>query len=256
MSAQKPEVPIVAFDNENAEFGEGLAVTDGGRIWHQLLWHTTRVRTFERRGDKLVQAVGEWKSPMLDGWGLTFDGKNLIGSDSSSTLYWIDPETKGLADGAASVFVDNLPGISIQDHERRYSSHLEAFGNGGLPVPVSEWQRQPVGLLLKVRIEVLLAPVAADEDDLERLAVFQQGLVDLPQLRREHLARRAPVRAEVQPHGLALELLLGAHLSRLLPRHHWTKQTRHCSHDHFRLNQSVLSNYRTIDWLVDLIKVG
>lgn len=37
--------------------------------------------------------VGEVKGPLRDGWGLTTDGQLLIATDSSATLYFIDPHT-------------------------------------------------------------------------------------------------------------------------------------------------------------------
>lgn len=37
--------------------------------------------------------VKEFTHQMNDGWGLATDGKILYGSDGTSTLYQIDPET-------------------------------------------------------------------------------------------------------------------------------------------------------------------
>ena len=37
--------------------------------------------------------VEEFTHQMTDGWGLATDGKILYGSDGTSTLYQIDPET-------------------------------------------------------------------------------------------------------------------------------------------------------------------
>lgn len=36
--------------------------------------------------------MSERSSPMTDGWGLTNDGEQLIGSDSTSFLYFMDSE--------------------------------------------------------------------------------------------------------------------------------------------------------------------
>lgn len=68
-------------------FGEGIAVV-GDRIV-QLTWHEQQafVRdrdTFELRAT--LAYPGE-------GWGLTWDGRRLIMSDGSATLYFRDPET-------------------------------------------------------------------------------------------------------------------------------------------------------------------
>lgn len=34
--------------------------------------------------------VGEFRTPLSDGWGLTTDGKSLVATDSSDKVYWID----------------------------------------------------------------------------------------------------------------------------------------------------------------------
>lgn len=41
----------------------------------------------------LCVQVKEFTHQMTDGWGLATDGKTLFGSDGTSTLYQIDPET-------------------------------------------------------------------------------------------------------------------------------------------------------------------
>ncbi len=41
----------------------------------------------------LCTQVGEMEGPLKDGWGLTTDGKQLIATDSSATVFFIDPET-------------------------------------------------------------------------------------------------------------------------------------------------------------------
>lgn len=35
----------------------------------------------------------ELRTPLKDGWGIATDGASLIVSDSSATLYWLDPKT-------------------------------------------------------------------------------------------------------------------------------------------------------------------
>ena len=37
--------------------------------------------------------VGEVQGPLTDGWGLTTDGTYLIATDSSTTLYFFNPDT-------------------------------------------------------------------------------------------------------------------------------------------------------------------
>ncbi len=68
-------------------FGEGIAVVDDRII--QLTWRSNLVlvydaETFERTGS--LRNEGE-------GWGLTYDGENLIVSDGSSMLRFYDPNS-------------------------------------------------------------------------------------------------------------------------------------------------------------------
>ncbi len=68
-------------------FGEGLALVDGRLI--QLTWTSHRgfvydLTTFQRRQEFSYDT---------EGWGLTYDEKNLILSDGSSDLFYLDPQT-------------------------------------------------------------------------------------------------------------------------------------------------------------------
>jgi glutamine cyclotransferase len=68
-------------------FGEGLALV-GDRLI-QLTWTSHRGLVYDRESFKLV---GEFNY-RTEGWGLTYDGTNLIMSDGSSTLTFLDPLT-------------------------------------------------------------------------------------------------------------------------------------------------------------------
>jgi len=68
-------------------FGEGLALV-GDRLI-QLTWTSNRGLVYDRETFKLV---GDF-SYKTEGWGLTYDGTNLIMSDGSSTLTFLDPQT-------------------------------------------------------------------------------------------------------------------------------------------------------------------
>lgn len=67
-------------------FGEGIALA-GGKIF-QLTWkeHTAFVYDLNLRQTGQFSFNGE-------GWGLTWNGRHLIQSDGSSTLYFIDPQS-------------------------------------------------------------------------------------------------------------------------------------------------------------------
>jgi glutamine cyclotransferase len=71
----------------NRYFGEGL--TNWGNELIQLTWtsHTALVYNL-----KTFQFIRTFHCP-YQGWGLTQDGKDLIESDGSSTLHFIDPAT-------------------------------------------------------------------------------------------------------------------------------------------------------------------
>jgi glutaminyl-peptide cyclotransferase len=68
-------------------FGEGLALV-GDRLV-QLTWKTHRGFVYDRESFKLLR---EFKYDK-EGWGITYDGKNLVMSDGSSILLYLDPET-------------------------------------------------------------------------------------------------------------------------------------------------------------------
>src|SRR5690349_6512311 len=68
-------------------FGEGVALV-GDRIV-QLTWTTKRGFVYDRDSFKLLREF----SYDTEGWGITYDGKNLLMSDGSSTLTYLDPET-------------------------------------------------------------------------------------------------------------------------------------------------------------------
>jgi len=68
-------------------FGEGLALIDSRLI--QLTWKSHRGFVYDLSTFRQLQ---EFRYD-TEGWGLTYDGKNLILSDGSSDLFYLDPET-------------------------------------------------------------------------------------------------------------------------------------------------------------------
>ena len=68
-------------------FGEGIAVF-GDRIY-QLTWTTGVGFIYDKKTLALLQ---EFRYG-IEGWGMTHDGKSLIVSDGSATLYYWDPQT-------------------------------------------------------------------------------------------------------------------------------------------------------------------
>jgi glutaminyl-peptide cyclotransferase len=68
-------------------FGEGLALVDGRLI--QLTWKSHRGFVYDLDTFRPLEEF----SYDTEGWGLTYDGKNLILSDGSSDLFYLDPQT-------------------------------------------------------------------------------------------------------------------------------------------------------------------
>jgi glutaminyl-peptide cyclotransferase len=67
-------------------FAEGLALVGDHLV--QLTWKTHRGFVYDRESFKLLR---EFKYD-TEGWGLTYDGKNLVMSDGSSRLLYLNPE--------------------------------------------------------------------------------------------------------------------------------------------------------------------
>lgn len=68
-------------------FGEGLTLF--GNKLYQLTWQAGKVFVYDKKDFNVLH---EFINPG-EGWGLTHDGKHLIMSDGTSTLYFIDPDT-------------------------------------------------------------------------------------------------------------------------------------------------------------------
>lgn len=66
-------------------FGEGIAVV-GSRIIH-LTWRSGKGFVYNKN---TFDTVTTFSYP-TEGWGITYDGRNLIMSDGSSNLYFLDP---------------------------------------------------------------------------------------------------------------------------------------------------------------------
>jgi glutamine cyclotransferase len=68
-------------------FGEGVALVGDHLV--QLTWQAHRGFVYDRDTFRMIR---EFSYP-TEGWGITFDGTNLIMSDGSNTLTYIDPQT-------------------------------------------------------------------------------------------------------------------------------------------------------------------
>jgi glutamine cyclotransferase len=68
-------------------FGEGIAIV--GEKIVQLTWQSHKGFVYDKQSFTLLT---EFAYP-TEGWGIAYDGSNLIMSDGSSTLYFMNPET-------------------------------------------------------------------------------------------------------------------------------------------------------------------
>jgi glutaminyl-peptide cyclotransferase len=68
-------------------FGEGIALVDSRLI--QLTWQSHKGFVYDLDTFRKLQEFAY----DTEGWGLTCDGKNLILSDGSSSLFYLDPQT-------------------------------------------------------------------------------------------------------------------------------------------------------------------
>ena len=67
-------------------FGEGLAMVDNHLM--QLTWTTKRGFVYDRDTFQMIREF----TYQTEGWGLTYDGKDLILSDGSDQLTYLDPQ--------------------------------------------------------------------------------------------------------------------------------------------------------------------
>ncbi|MCB0061488.1 MAG: glutaminyl-peptide cyclotransferase [Caldilineaceae bacterium] len=81
-------------------FGEGIALI-GDRIF-QLTWREQTGFIFDKIS---FEQIGQF-TYQTEGWGLTYDGSNLILSDGSDQLYTIDPTSMAVTDQVSVTYFD------------------------------------------------------------------------------------------------------------------------------------------------------
>ncbi|MEO8412383.1 MAG: glutaminyl-peptide cyclotransferase [Ginsengibacter sp.] len=72
---------------DSTVFGEGITIFNG-RIY-QLTWQSHKIFEYDLKDIMHPIATYNWS---LEGWGITNDGTNLIISDGSSKLYYVQPD--------------------------------------------------------------------------------------------------------------------------------------------------------------------
>ena len=75
------------FDCPKDIFGEGITIL--GDTLYQLTWKNGRILVYDKHDFTLLQSLNYPRQ----GWGLTHNNQDLIASDGSSTLYFLDPMT-------------------------------------------------------------------------------------------------------------------------------------------------------------------
>jgi glutamine cyclotransferase len=75
------------YNLPNEIFGEGITTFDNKII--QISWKEQTAFLFDKNTFNLLN---KFNYPIKEGWGITFDGKNLIMSDGSEKLYFLDKD--------------------------------------------------------------------------------------------------------------------------------------------------------------------
>jgi glutaminyl-peptide cyclotransferase len=85
----KPETGKIlkSVDLPSEYFGEGIAVVNN-KIF-QITWKSQTAFVYDKESFTLLNKINY---PIAEGWGLTCDGKRLIMSDGSASLYFMDIE--------------------------------------------------------------------------------------------------------------------------------------------------------------------
>lgn len=72
----------------DSEFGEGITVLDGNL--YQVIFQSNTLKVYDAQS---LQLIDTRNHPMSDGWGLTDNGSELIISDGSSRLVFVNPSS-------------------------------------------------------------------------------------------------------------------------------------------------------------------
>jgi glutamine cyclotransferase len=93
-------------------FGEGITIFQDKII--QLTWYARIGFVYDKESFRLIKT---FRYPFrIEGWGITYNGKNLIMSDGSQRLYFIDPASFSPIN-IIEVFDNNGPVLKINELE-------------------------------------------------------------------------------------------------------------------------------------------
>ncbi|MFV0592559.1 MAG: glutaminyl-peptide cyclotransferase [Draconibacterium sp.] len=79
--------PLKVFEMDDKYFGEGITILNG-KIY-QLTYKAQKGFVYDL---ETLAVIDSFTYASTEGWGLTNDGKNLIMSDGTNYLTWLDPE--------------------------------------------------------------------------------------------------------------------------------------------------------------------
>jgi len=78
--------PVKSFDMDDKYFGEGITILN--EKIYQLTYHAKKGFIYDLNSFAVIDS---FSYPSAEGWGLTNDGTNLIMSDGTNVLTWLDP---------------------------------------------------------------------------------------------------------------------------------------------------------------------
>ncbi|MBK1897148.1 glutaminyl-peptide cyclotransferase [Chryseobacterium paridis] len=81
--------PLASTKQAQEDFSEGSTIV-GDKVY-QLTWQSKKGYIYDKSSLKLLSEFA-YPNVLGEGWGLTYDGKNLIASDGSKLLYFLDPK--------------------------------------------------------------------------------------------------------------------------------------------------------------------
>lgn len=81
--------PLASTKQAQEDFSEGSTIV-GDKVY-QLTWQSKKGYIYDKSSLKLLSDFA-YPNVLGEGWGLTYDGQNLIASDGSKLLYFLDPK--------------------------------------------------------------------------------------------------------------------------------------------------------------------
>ncbi|MEC5394402.1 glutaminyl-peptide cyclotransferase [Bergeyella sp. RCAD1439] len=126
--------PLAVTPQPAEYFSEGLAIV-GDKVY-QLTWLNKKGFVYNKSDLSLIREF-PYPNVMGEGWGLTYDGKNLIASDGTKNLYFLDVEDPSKL----------VRYVSVAGHTQAFDKLNELEYHNGY-IYANVWQ-QPIILKIK-----------------------------------------------------------------------------------------------------------